>query len=179
MCQMTEEFKVIPGFENYAVSTHGRIMRVKEGPNSKVGTMKNIQYNKKTGYAHVKVSGSEGKRSMSLHRLVAEAFVPNPHSYREVDHIDRNKTNNCVENLRWCTRVENLTNMSYSKAVKNIWAFPPDGGEPLFFYTCREAARHIARLTGLVYFPQGICNVLTRPEYTHYKGWKFKHASAI
>lgn len=48
-----------------------------------------------------------------IHRLVAEAFIPNPNNYKEVNHKDENKTNNNVNNLEWCTRAYN---MSYGTA---------------------------------------------------------------
>lgn len=168
-----EQFKIICGFENYAISTHGRIQRVTPSPNATVGTFKNPQVNKKTGYTHVKVTGSLGKRSMAIHRLVATHFIPNPNEYKEVDHIDRDKTNNRADNLRWVTRHENLANQEEKKSLKPIWAFPPDGSDPILFPCLRDAAKGIAELTGLVYFPQGISNVLNTPGYTHYKGWKF------
>ena len=170
---MEEQFKIIPGFENYSVSTNGRIRRETPGSNAKVGVIKNAQVNKKTGYTHCKVSGSEGKRSVSIHRLVAEAFIPNPLGLREIDHIDRNKENNHVHNLRWVTRRENMKNIIGKKALCRVLAYPPDGGEPLEFECLRDAATHIAGLIGEDYWPQGISNVLNNPVYSHYKKWKF------
>jgi hypothetical protein len=48
----------------------------------------------------------------SVHRLVAKAFIPNPDNLPEVNHKDKDTTNNCVENLEWCTRQYNI---EYSK----------------------------------------------------------------
>lgn len=62
------------------------------------------------GYLCV-VLTKEGKRyRKKVHRLVAEAFIPNPEGKPEVDHIDTVQTNNCVENLRWVTAKENNNN---------------------------------------------------------------------
>lgn len=53
----------------------------------------------------------------NIHRLVAETFIPNPNGYKEVDHIDHNKQNNHVSNLRWVTHSENMKNKK-SKSCK-------------------------------------------------------------
>lgn len=49
-------------------------------------------------------------KSIRLHRLVALAFIPNPYNLPEIDHIDTDTSNNSIENLRWCTRIENANN---------------------------------------------------------------------
>lgn len=58
------------------------------------------------GYLMVGIDGVLKK----VHRLVAEAFIPNPEGKKDVDHIDTNRQNNCVCNLRWATRKENCNN---------------------------------------------------------------------
>ena len=53
----------------------------------------------------------DGKRkSAKIHRLVAEAFIPNPENKECVDHIDKVRNNNNVNNLRWATKSENCMN---------------------------------------------------------------------
>lgn len=72
------------------------------------------------GYlAHVtKIGGRTGKNlCLKTHRVVAEAFLPNPYSLPEVNHKDGNKLNNCVSNLEWVTSSEN-TKHSYANKLK-------------------------------------------------------------
>lgn len=69
------------------------------------------------GYMRIKIHG----KYYGVHRLVAETFIPNPHGYPEVDHIDRSKGRgwNTVDNLRWVTRKMNARNTStYEAATK-------------------------------------------------------------
>lgn len=62
------------------------------------------------GYVKIKLSYHGKGYHESIHRLVAEAFVPNPRNLNEVDHIDTIKTNNTPDNLRWCMHSENHLN---------------------------------------------------------------------
>lgn len=64
---------------------------------------------KSTGYCMVGYTDNSGVRKVALiHRLVAKAYIPNPEDKKEVNHKDLDKTNNCVSNLEWTTRYENL-----------------------------------------------------------------------
>jgi hypothetical protein len=60
------------------------------------------------GYYHLKLCRNGGYVTKRIHRLVAEAFIPNPRNLPEINHIDTDRTNNMVNNLEWCTRYENI-----------------------------------------------------------------------
>ena len=60
------------------------------------------------GYYYVCLSKNGIVKSYYVHRLVAQAFLPNPNNYKEVNHKDENKTNNVVTNLEWCDRLYNV-----------------------------------------------------------------------
>jgi len=61
----------------------------------------------KHGYVHTSFYKNKRMKLMKIHRLVAQAFIPNPNNYATVNHKDCDKTNNHVSNLEWCTTAEN------------------------------------------------------------------------
>ena len=61
----------------------------------------------KCGYRLVLLTVNHKRFYKLVHRIVAEAFIPNPHNYEEVNHIDGNKLNNDVKNLEWCSSAQN------------------------------------------------------------------------
>lgn len=88
-------------YKNYYVTKDGRVISKKRN----IEIKPNI---KKTGYANAILS-VEGKiLHKSIHRLVAETYIPNPDGKPCVNHKDGNKLNNCVDNLEWCTYQENM-----------------------------------------------------------------------
>lgn len=102
-----EIWKDIAGLEGeYAVSNFGRVKRLKKEGNINDCLLKLHQ--DKHGYVWVSLPRKNKFRTVLVHRLVAGMFIPNPMLYKEINHIDGNKTNNNVYNLEWCTRSQNV-----------------------------------------------------------------------
>lgn len=109
---MTEQWKPVKGFEGkYIVSNFGNVMSIPRTYINKLGREYTID-----GFTLVKHDGTNGYERVwlgdsvkkSVHRLVAEVFVPNPYGYTEVNHKDGNKKNNRASNLEWVTHKENI-----------------------------------------------------------------------
>lgn len=89
--------------KNYYVTDEGEVYRI-----LKNGTPKFVGSQHQSGYMYCSISNEDGSRDNKLiHRLVAQEFIPNPDNLPVVDHIDEDKTNNKVDNLRWCTQEQN------------------------------------------------------------------------
>lgn len=97
-----EIWREIKWFETkYAVSNFGNVKSIKTGNLLK-------PYTNGTKYLYVALSCGTISKHFRVHRLVAEAFIPNPQNKKFVNHKDYNTKNNCVENLEWMTMEENI-----------------------------------------------------------------------
>lgn len=72
------------------------------------------------GYLRTNLSKDGKAKTVFIHRLVAEAYIPNPDNLPYVDHIDRNVANNAIENLRWVTESGNSRNSRKNRKVINL-----------------------------------------------------------
>lgn len=100
---MYEVWKDIVNYETlYQVSNHGNIKNLKTNR-----ILKPTKQN--TGYMFVTLSKpQQGRKTVSVHRLVATAFIPNPNNFPQVNHTDGNKENNHCSNLEWCDQSTNI-----------------------------------------------------------------------
>jgi hypothetical protein len=106
-----EMWKDIDGFEGrYRISNYGRVR-------NRDGLIKTQR--KRNGYHSVGLRYGDGRKHYSLHRLVAEAFVPNenPSVFNQVNHRDENKENNRADNLEWC---DGMYNTHYGTAIERM-----------------------------------------------------------
>lgn len=115
------------GFSNYWITDDGQIFSLYFNRLKRMG----LRFNNE-GYVLVTLveDGTNKQRTMTLHRLVAKSFIPNPYLKPCVNHIDSDKTNNCASNLEWNTYSENTkhaisakksgkTNPTYRKTREN------------------------------------------------------------
>ena len=107
---INEIWKPIKGYEGlYEVSNYGRIRSFdtyRKGRNGSIRFCKGriLKFHThQQGYLYVGLWKNNKHKTYKVHRLVAQAFLPNPHNYPCVNHKDENKTNNNVDNLEWCT----------------------------------------------------------------------------
>ena len=96
--------KLIETCSNHFVDRNGNIFSNVSGDFVKLKTW----FDKKNRYEYIIISENGVRKHFAVHRLVANAYIPNPSKFPEVNHKDSNPHNNCVDNLEWCTRKENL-----------------------------------------------------------------------
>lgn len=142
--QVGSDFRFVEGTEeNLVVSDQGKILKrypksCRYGGRRDYYQVVNVKPNA-SGYLQVNVPIRN--TTTLVHRLVAEAFIDNPQGYTEIDHLNRNKSDNSVTNLRWVTHSENMRNSTMHKARsswKNIVAEDLVTGEIYEFSRSRD-----------------------------------------
>lgn len=147
------EIKPIDGFDSYFVSEIGEVYTVKpqNGQMYKKGFIRGIMheiapFENDRGYLIIKLSNPDHRYHKRVHRLVAEAFIPNPNNYPVVNHKDGNILNNDVDNLEWCTSQYN-TNHAFKNlgvgSCKKVKLTELQTNQEIIFYSIRECERYL------------------------------------
>lgn len=134
------QWKEVQGFNNYEVSTNGDIRNKKTGSLLK-------QKTRRDGYLEVVLCNNGKRATKKVHRLVAEAFIPNPANKSDVNHINEKPGDNRSSNLNWLTHQENLNYGTHNEKMAltqstAIYALYPDGTDE-YYQSTHAAAREL------------------------------------
>lgn len=148
-----EVWKDIKGYEGlYQVSNLGRVHSLDRFVPRKTGTVQKVHgkilklTEDKDGYHQVSLWKRNKVKKAKVHRLVGEAFIPNPNNLPEINHINEVKNDNRVGNLEWCTRKENINHGTRSEQVAKTKRKPVIGinlntGKKTIFKSMRETSK--------------------------------------
>lgn len=183
---MVEEiWKDIPNYEGYyQVSNYGRVRSLNKVVKCNRGTrLRKIKILRSSitnrGYLSVGLCKENRQKKLLVHRLVAEAFIPNPHNLPIVNHKDENQLNNCTENLEWCTQKYNVNYgtaiqrmseklLNNPKTSKTVLQFDLKGNFIREWISASECGRNGFTREGVCYCCNGI-----RKTHRGYK-WRYK-----
>lgn len=182
-----EEWKDVIGFKGYyMVSNLGKVISLGRSITNNLGTRFQQPHIVSfciagSGYKMVRLWKNNKQHNLYIHRLVAISFISNEYEYPEVDHIDCDKLNNEMSNLRWCTRTMNQNNPitrmrnsisnkndprlkeRYAKAVVRVSIKNP---EDIKYYKSQAQTLEDG-------FLQGKVSAVCRGERPHHKGYKW------
>lgn len=172
-----EEWRPVKGYEGlYEASNTGKVASLNYNGTGARHELKPLR--KDHGYLAVRLYKNGKWRTIRLHRIIAEAFIPNENNLPEINHIDEDKSNNAASNLEWCTRkyncnygsrIERLSKaMTNGKLSKAVIATLPDGS--IEEYPSQgEAARQLKCSQGRI---SDACKGLLET-YHHGRRWSY------
>ena len=178
---MEEIWKDIKDYESlYQVSSLGRVRsvdRLVDIHNSKRIAKGQIisQHITKSGYCVVDLYKGNERKALQVHRLVAEAFIPNPDNLPQVNHKSEAKTENFVENLEWCDQSYNVSYNGLSRKRGRLFRKPIiqmdlDGNEIFGWLSMRDCQY----VTG---YHRGCIADVCKGKYSQAYGYKWKYAN--
>lgn len=163
-----EVWNEIYNHPDYIVSSLGRVRSYKRGKELELRPGINSR-----GYLCVALDG----KSVCVHRLVAETFIENPDGYIEINHIDGDKTNNCVTNLEWCDRSHNLKH-AYDNGLRNSVGSIRATARPVEIVETGERFRSVsecARYLGVSMEQVRCCLDINKRQHHTCRGYHFRY----
>ena len=188
-----KEWRDIDGFPNYMVSNTGEIKSLNYNKTGKEKVL--IPHKLSNGYLSINLYDNDKKSCyLLIHRLVAQAFLPNPNGYRIINHKDENRSNNSVNNLEWCSYKYNLNYGNRNSKLSNSLTNNPFFSIPVLQYSktrellkefpsIAEAARTVnngnikAAVTNILKCCRGVADTqfgIVRRKTAYGYIWKFK-----
>ena len=166
--------EVVGSNGEYLVSNTGTIMTAKTGRLLKPTI---DEY----GYERVALFKMHRTKHYRVHRLVAQAFIPNPDNKEQVNHIDGNKRNNNVENLEWVTNAENMRHARENGLRGGHVAFCESRRKPVIAtsITTGETLEFESLLATVKYFNTSHVSDVLKGKRGQTKGWTFKFKEAV
>lgn len=188
-----KEWREIDGFPNYMVSNTGEIKSLNYNKTGKEKVL--IPHKLSNGYLGINLYDNDKKSCyLLIHRLVAQAFLPNPNGCRIINHKDENRSNNSVNNLEWCSYKYNLNYDNRNSKLSNSLTNNPFFSIPVLQYSktrkflkefpsIAEAARTVnngnikAAVTNILKCCRGVADTqfgIVRRKTAYGYIWKFK-----
>ena len=157
-----EIWRDIPGYEGlYQISNLGRVKSLNHlikhlgGERLIKGKVLAPRKNKNNGYLYIILSKDGTSKTKTIHRIVSQVFINNPNNLPEVDHINRDRTDNRVNNLRWVDRLTQCKNKNYKNIADAVKITGKKNSKPVLQYTLDnifvaeyQSAAEAARQTG-------------------------------
>lgn len=163
-----EIWRDVNGYEGlYEVSNLGRVRSLNYNKTGEIRML--IVQKHRCGYLQVGLWKDGKHKTCTVHRLVAEAFIPNPDNLPEVNHINEDKQSNIVTNLEWCNAAYNSNYGTRNERISNrVYQYTKSGAFVRSYYSTRE----VERQTGIHHTRISAC-CLGRYKTSHGYIWSF------
>lgn len=154
-----EEWKFVYGYPHLIASNTGKVRSLLSDREIK-------PFVSNRGYLRVALCNGKQHKYVHVHRLVAEAFIPNPNGYTDVDHIDGNKLNNNADNLQWLSRGDNIRKAGSARLK---------GAKPVICVETGKVYKSVHQASKELHIAVATISAIAKGEYPSYHKLHFKY----